>query len=211
MPISARLQTVPLRQFGDMSNERDELLSLGFSEKELRRHLSPLWSLIVDLIGFDLALDLMDRFGGKQVYIPTTPERSTQLVRLLGHANLTKICDLWGTQKVVFPQGLTGATILTRLKGIRMLKDGKSLNAICKDLAVSRSTVSDWMTKFLSDEERTARAERPTDHATQRLETIKRAMKLVSSGVPVAAVAERFGVKPVTVKTWKREYTVGAK
>lgn len=164
VPNSVRLQPCPENPFSGMSKERQELLSLGFSEKELRRHLSPFWSLIVDLMGFDTALDLMDRFGGKLVYIPTDTTRDTQLLRMLGEANTKKLCDLWPSQKVDFPPGLHGVRILTRLKGIKMLQEGKSLNAVCNELTVSRSTASAWL-RFLSDDARKVRADRRAEGA----------------------------------------------
>lgn len=126
----------------------DEIESLGLSEHALMRNLPPMICDIVRATDIATGLKFASTFSGELIYLPDDP-KGTRIGEVVGEENARKIIDLLGGNRNVNVPPFLGNRIMTRLKGIRMLECGASINGVSKELGVSRSTVKTWKRDFV--------------------------------------------------------------
>jgi hypothetical protein len=130
--------------------DMEELLSLGFDDAELIRHLSPQLAEIARVAGMTAVLALVANRRAQKVYIPPVADMNSELSALVGLEAAQKISLHLGngfSRRLEIPTGLFGRT-LQRLKGIRMLRDGATIAQVSIALNVGRTTVKVWKRKY---------------------------------------------------------------
>lgn len=125
-----------------------EIRSLDLSDEEIRRHFPPMILGIARATDFETALMFADRYSGQQFYLSSSPE-IWPFSEIVGLEKTGRIIEYLGGDRFLDVPAAFGNRIVTRLKGIRMLRDGATLNAVCAELGVSRSTVKQWRADFV--------------------------------------------------------------
>ncbi len=90
-------------------------------------------SLIVDivrLIGIDAVANLTRDFGGRRVYIPSTPSRRDQIARSIGLAAAVRLASRYGGDRVMFPAHPDRALRAAQIIALRM--NGVSVSRIAR-------------------------------------------------------------------------------
>lgn len=134
-----RMQTnVPASLYHALTGE------LGFSEREIVAHLSPLLGSVARNIGLALTLKLIESAGGGQIYLPQCVEKDTRLAQIVGVDAARKlIAELGGARHVVIPNPFGHRFWISR-RAMQALKDGWSINQVVLHFGVSFNSARNW-------------------------------------------------------------------
>jgi Mor family transcriptional regulator len=124
--MSALPQTVPTRA----NPPRPPAASRARAQQQSRR--VSLLEEISRLVGAELFAKLCDDFGGRRVYIPSTPARGDLLARSIGVAASHKLARIYGGDRLDIPVDREHArrgALIFRLRG-----EGTSVSAIARQL-----------------------------------------------------------------------------
>lgn len=113
------------------------------------RVLLTLYSAINDLTihhvrnvcGAAVASALIDRCGGRRLYIPHTPSTTGQLAEAMDLPALERLCAALGGRTVVVPIGRRSGIRRTRLRVEKMLRAGRSASFIASRAGCCQRTV----------------------------------------------------------------------
>lgn len=97
---------------------------------------SPNTASLVSLIGEEKLAQLSLDFGGSVISIPLKAGENSPISHSIGQKDAQKLSDVWGGMQLTVPlrPGKTARVM-------RMLKEHKSINLICRTVGVSRSEV----------------------------------------------------------------------
>lgn len=91
--------------------------------------------------GAEIARELIDRFGGRLLFIPSkTPSRG-RLAEAFGTAALQQLCSALGGETIVVPIGRHSAIRKMRRRVERMIREGQSASDIARRAGCCRRTV----------------------------------------------------------------------
>lgn len=131
-----------------------DILSLGLSEQELRRHFPPLASTIADSIGTQATITLILQFGGNLIYIPAKMRPSHRIAKAIGLRSAERLSEDFGNPcgtNITLPNSLNGK-LLRRALAIKLFREGRSLSQVALATGVARSTVVDWKKRYFLKE-----------------------------------------------------------
>lgn len=120
-----------------------DILSLGFSEQELRRHFSPSISAIADSIGVEVTITLVLQFGGSLTYIPARITPSHKLAKSLGLRAAERLSEDFGGTSIPIPNSLKGG-LLRKALAVKLMREGRSITQIAQAVGICRTTVCEW-------------------------------------------------------------------
>lgn len=120
-----------------------DILSLGFSEQELRRHFSPSMSAIADSVGMDATIALILNFGGSLTYIPAKMMPSNKLATSLGLRAAERLSEDFGGTSLPIPNSLKGG-LLRKALAVKLMREGRSITQIAQAVGICRTTVCEW-------------------------------------------------------------------
>lgn len=100
---------------------------------------------ISDALGLRVAVCLCAAYGGKTLYVPSSPSASHPIALDIGLEQLTALCDLFGGQTIHLPKLDSARLARERRKAIRLKGIGLEPREIADILDVSHGTVLRWL------------------------------------------------------------------
>lgn len=128
-----------------------DILSLGFSEQELRRQFPPLAATIADSIGVNATITLLLQFGGTSIYVPAKMRPSNRIAKAIGLRAAERLSEDFGNPigiVIALPNSLNGK-LLRRALAIKLFREGRPLSQIALATGVAKSTASAWKKRYL--------------------------------------------------------------
>lgn len=107
---------------------------------------------LIDCLGWELALKVLDTFGGTRLLIPSgrrTSKGLDTLVELVGEEGFAKLVGMFGTVQVAIPL----CQALKRERAYVLHRQGLSGEAIAKQLGVDWTTAYRWIWQAQEREE----------------------------------------------------------
>ena len=98
-----------------------------------------LFAEIAHLIGEVAARQLIERFGGRRVYVPNRPEHDDHMVRTVGLAAALKLADRFGGERLFVPHDALRGTRRAEVRELR--RRGLSISAIAHRVRVTERYV----------------------------------------------------------------------
>jgi len=99
----------------------------------------------IDAAGEQVAFALVQKLGGSRVYVPKRPRESSGgnalLVEAVGLDGAEALAKIWGGEIVLVPLGLNRNFLQKRARIAELLGQGKSVQAIARQLHVHERTV----------------------------------------------------------------------
>ena len=199
---------------------QQELSELGLGHEEIRRHLTPMMSVISSLIGLEATITIIDRLGGRQIHLSADITENNALAKTVGMKNACIIVEHFGDAGHVVINNPFSQRTLTRLKGMKMLREGKSLNEVAHALRVGRNTVRGWKaTDAGTARSRPAAAAKPATTLRPKkakssapddpVEQRKLAFEMFRKGKSVKDVCAALIEDADTVRKWQRLFEDG--
>jgi hypothetical protein len=98
---------------------------------------------LVDLVGFDAAIALVDTHGGTRIFIPTSERLTAEhpLANLLGVEAACRFAKRYGGADWSVPLGVP----LKRIAAVRLYRDGASAKSLARRYGVTESAIYRWV------------------------------------------------------------------
>ena len=101
--------------------------------------LATLFGEISHLVGEVAARQLVERFGGRRVYVPRRPERGDHMVRTVGLTAALQLADRFGGERLFIPSDVLRGTRRAQVLALR--RHGLSISAIAHRVRVTERYV----------------------------------------------------------------------
>ena len=111
---------------------------------ELPRHLLPPKLLeIAEYCGEEVALALLEHFGGATVYVPEVLSDAHPLAQKLGVEMAQRLCDEFGHQKLDVPKADRAKQELRNIIIRKRISNGENRNALACEFKLTSRTISE--------------------------------------------------------------------
>ncbi|WP_142627914.1 helix-turn-helix domain-containing protein [Rhizobium sp. P007] len=177
---------------------------LGMTEREIRQHLPPLLGSIAAAAGLPIALEVIEHFGGRKIYVPLNPNADCLFVRALGsEAAETVISAIEASivacyNRVSFSNPF-GSRFIVKRKAVKALKGGWSSSDVAAHYKLSLSTI-----KALKNE-------LGLPKHTKNVHPMRgKVIQMLDDGMSVIETSKATGVHTDTIYRWRRERELSA-
>ena len=102
------------------------------------RSLPPQMRRLIDLIGFDATMKLLQARGGCKVHIPKTPTKGRVLAKIIGLQALTALCDHFGDEQLELPKDDKPIIQARNAAVVKRRADGASHSELAVEFNITR-------------------------------------------------------------------------
>lgn len=95
---------------------------------------------LVDAAGLARVLAFARECGGQRMSVPKRARDGHRLVEILGRAGADRLCDMYGGEVVLVPQGPAGTLAEARRRLAKALDDGASINGAARSSGLHHRT-----------------------------------------------------------------------
>jgi Mor family transcriptional regulator len=96
---------------------------------------------LAECVGLSNAIEIVRRWGGRELYIPKTVDGASPLALTLGLDCARKLCSIFGGERLRLPAERNALLDLRNTAVMQMLESGKSMEAVGLEFGITRQRV----------------------------------------------------------------------
>ncbi|MFA5688597.1 MAG: Mor transcription activator family protein [Kiritimatiellales bacterium] len=97
---------------------------------------------VARVIGFESALDLVDKLGGLDIVIPKEPDEKHNLTKAVGLETAQKLAAVFGGERITVPREHHYFTVIRQAEVRRRYNSGESMKVLAREYNCSERAIS---------------------------------------------------------------------